>query len=663
MGAVVRAGRRGAAGVISTAVIVAGGLLMAGPAGPATAAGAVRSPSASLAGWNSAQQVAAGLNQGALAAIVSISCPSTGSCSAGGYYTGSGDSTQALVITESDGRWDSGEEVPGTAGLNAGDYASVNTISCVSPGNCVAGGYTLSSQGPPAQTFLVQQTNGVWGSAQVVLPGGNSEITSVSCVAVGYCAAGGFHGDSAVVMTQAHGRWSGPHVVVTGAAGTAVGQVSCQGKRAGCAAAGEVVGTSNRGFLVSSKAGVWGRTRSWPAPVQLDAVSCPAPGDCVAGGSDGTAGAVITQTKGTWGPVTKLRGKDTVSYLSCPATGDCTAAGGGSVIDESDGQWGSWQPVPGLATLATKGNPIPPEAETLSCGRPGDCVVGGGYNTYLASEVNPQPRNAFLASEHGGIWGKAFQAATNLNPSPGVVANVTAVSCADTGYCGAGGYYWNGYQQQRAFVMSQAPLADSTTTVSVSHPSVTFGAEQDEYVSADVARSGSLPPPAGTVTVTANGHTLCTIDLSGGDKFCRLHPVDLAAARYQVLASYSGDANYLPSRSDTKTFSVTKASTTTGLRMSAVKLRYGHEAGERLKARVAPQYAGLPAGTVTIKTQASKGSAGTTICKIALYLARGSCKLTRKQLKAGTYRIYASYGGDQNFRSSSSLARKLTVVR
>jgi len=43
--------------------------------------------------------------------------------------------------------WRTAREIPGTAALNKGGHAQVNSVSCSSPGNCSAGGwYTDSSK-------------------------------------------------------------------------------------------------------------------------------------------------------------------------------------------------------------------------------------------------------------------------------------------------------------------------------------------------------------------------------------------------------------------------------------------------------------------------------------------------------------------------------------
>jgi hypothetical protein len=50
------------------------------------------------------------------------------------------------VASEVSGTWGTAIEVPGTATLNKGGYAQVNSVSCGAAGNCSTGGvYTDSS--------------------------------------------------------------------------------------------------------------------------------------------------------------------------------------------------------------------------------------------------------------------------------------------------------------------------------------------------------------------------------------------------------------------------------------------------------------------------------------------------------------------------------------
>jgi hypothetical protein len=99
-------------------------------------------------------------------------------------------------------------------------------------------------------------------------------------------------------------------------------------------------------------------------------------------------------------------------------------------------------------------------------------------------------------------------------------------------------------------------------------------------------------------------------------------------------------------------------STRTVLKLSATRVIYGHEQAEHPSVTVSSSHPGLaPTGTVTIKESA------TTLCVIRLQSGKGSCKLSPKRLKAGTYRLVATYGGSTNFKGSTSAKETLTVVK
>ena len=73
-----------------------------------------------------------------------MSCPKAGNCAAGGYYLtapGSSQKYQAFLVSLENFSWKPVEEVPGTAVLNKGMTAHVNSVSCSSPGFCAAGGF------------------------------------------------------------------------------------------------------------------------------------------------------------------------------------------------------------------------------------------------------------------------------------------------------------------------------------------------------------------------------------------------------------------------------------------------------------------------------------------------------------------------------------------
>jgi hypothetical protein len=155
-----------------------------------------------LAGtWHTAIEVpgTAALNSGG-AVTDSVSCRSAGNCTAGGeYHDGSGHG-QVFVASEVNGTWQAAIEVPGTAALNSGGSAQVNSVSCGGAGNCAAGGgYTDGSS--HLQAFVASEVKGTWHAA-IEVPGtatlnsgGFAVINWVSCGAAGNCAAGGDYTD------------------------------------------------------------------------------------------------------------------------------------------------------------------------------------------------------------------------------------------------------------------------------------------------------------------------------------------------------------------------------------------------------------------------------------------------------------------------------------
>ena len=54
------------------------------------------------------------------------------------------------MVSETNGSWGDAVEVPGTAALNSGGNASVDSVSCAAAGACAAGGlYTDGSGNRP----------------------------------------------------------------------------------------------------------------------------------------------------------------------------------------------------------------------------------------------------------------------------------------------------------------------------------------------------------------------------------------------------------------------------------------------------------------------------------------------------------------------------------
>jgi hypothetical protein len=243
--------------------------------------------------WGTAFEVpgAAALETASVARAASLACPSAGNCAVGGYYSGAGGSWQAFVASQRNGRWSQAIEVPGTAAVNIGGNATIESVSCPSPGNCAASGYYEASvyNGSTAkwQAYVVSQRDGTWGNAIAVLraasvgdntPGAAAE--SVSCPSGGNCVAGGtYTGGSgrmqAFVVSQRDSNWGkATEVPGTGAlnrGGTAeVLSVSCAS--AGyCSAGGYTDGHGNeQAFIASERNGQWGKAIEVPGTATLN---------------------------------------------------------------------------------------------------------------------------------------------------------------------------------------------------------------------------------------------------------------------------------------------------------------------------------------------------------------------------------------------------------
>jgi hypothetical protein len=135
----------------------------------------------------------AALNQGRFAEILSVSCASAGNCSAGGSYLDISLRRRAFVVNQADGTWGTAQQVSGTAALSPKVPADLGSVSCTAAGTCTGGGIA------GVHPFVVDETNGTWGTAQVVpgiatlSHGRPGALDWVSCASPGNCAASGYY--------------------------------------------------------------------------------------------------------------------------------------------------------------------------------------------------------------------------------------------------------------------------------------------------------------------------------------------------------------------------------------------------------------------------------------------------------------------------------------
>lgn len=206
--------------------------------------------------------------------------------------------------------------------------------------------------------------------------------------------------------------------------------------------------------------------------------------------------------------------------------------------------------------------------------------------------------------------------------------------------------------------------ATSATALTLSAPTVVYGDEQAEQITATVSGAGDTP--TGTVTVSAGATTVCTITLADGTGTCAPTADEIPVGAVTLAASYGGDDNFDPSTSPTVGLQVNSspsaapAITTTTLGLSEASITYGDEQAEKLSVTVAvPGSSGsIPAGSITV-------TSGTTdVCEFTLSSAgTGSCALEAVTLLPGTAKLTATYAGDTAFGSSVSAAEAFAVAK
>jgi hypothetical protein len=396
-----------------------------------------------------------------------------------------------------------------------------------------------------------------------------------------------------------------------------------------CAAGGffaDLSGTSHA-IVADESGGTWGRAIPLEAAVvtrsgisvstQVTSVSCASPGSCAATvafkpSAGFTQALVADETNGTWGPARPLPGMTALSHgnseadaVSCPAPGSCAVTGKYTddqgrqqvfAADETSGAWGRPTPLP----LNAGSGDLP--APDLSCGAPGDCAVAGTY-TDASRRVH-----AMVATETGGAWGPAAQL-SGVTAGTGVFAIPGAVSCAAAGECTVAG----SYSGQHLFTAEEHGGAWQPAT----------------QLPGEAALRAAGDVPSGVTVVSCATPGDCT---AGG--------------------SYTGPAGF------EHAFVTDKSTvTTTVLRLSAARVRSGHEQAVRITVKVASRTGGTPHGQVAV-------TAGkTTVCVITLKAGKGTCAIGAKKLRPGKYQLLATYHGSKVYARSAAVKKTLVVTK
>ena len=194
--------------------------------------------------------------------FAAISCPTADDCvMVGNYEVNEGTDNHldylnyGLIVSDRSGVWSfMNAPVPANAALTptSGEWvgADVDTVDCPGSGSCLAGGVYADS-GYEQQPLLIELISGSWTPSEGPVPPDSqpnvlSNITGVSCPAVGSCFATGSYwvafdtDEDGMLLTQSNGSWTAlADPVNRGDAVSTLAGVSCSGNGL-CASVGSV---------------------------------------------------------------------------------------------------------------------------------------------------------------------------------------------------------------------------------------------------------------------------------------------------------------------------------------------------------------------------------------------------------------------------------------
>ena len=261
------------------------------------------------------------------AVVNSVSCASSTSCVAGGYYKDGSGNYQAFVSVYNGSAW-ADHEVAGS--LNV-ENAVVFSVSCASSTSCVAGGQYTDGSGI-AQALVSVYNGSAWVDHEVAgsLNVENAYLSSVSCTSSTSCVAGGQYKDGsgnyqAFVSVYNGSAWTDNEIAGLFNVGSygVVTSVHCTSRNS-CLSGGFYVDGSGHAqpFVSVYNGSVWtdqevaGALNVGTFGI-VASISCASSGFCVAGGTysdaENNSQAFVSSTTL---PVTHARVSGTVYFAS-----------------------------------------------------------------------------------------------------------------------------------------------------------------------------------------------------------------------------------------------------------------------------------------------------------------------------------------------------------
>jgi len=328
--------------------------------------------------------------------VASIFCVANGECALAGSYSNNGvngaGASEVFVDLEKEGVWGKAVEIPGTERLNTDGNASITALACSSGLRCTVGGSYTTGYGNGSEfsrVFVSEESAGRWGTA-IQVPGTaalntgeNAYINSLSCTRDDYCNIAGTYDSShsvgnynqeVFVSTGYDGRWRTaielPGIVKLNTAHLAnLGADFCI-SQGNCVAAGTyqvplppgVRGSNQQVFIANEVNGKWHSATAIPSLItlnsdydaQVSAASCSSKGNCAVVGT----------------------------YWTVLGVGHQEAF----IINEVRGKWGIAKEIPNTGSL-NRGQYA--SVTSLACNKSGNCLVGGSYSANTHKDIQP----------------------------------------------------------------------------------------------------------------------------------------------------------------------------------------------------------------------------------------------------------------------------------
>ena len=421
-----------------------------------------------------------------------VACWKTGGCAALGIIVLRHDElyvTQPVIATDSKSGWR--KQLLALPGNPDFSTQSLGGLACPGPSTCVGvGNYSYSDRkgGQITKPLLVLDTNGTWATRQAPIPikgaASQAELNGVTCANASSCTAVGSYSRNAggylssFMVTGAGKTWAAGSVLPPSGStirASVIQAVACP-TATSCVAAGTYVGGNGntQPWITVESAGRWaGRLLPFPRSigaaqdVGLSSVSCPAPGSCVALGTNARRGVLVDVfTGGRWkakhvlslpanaawspgsgygpqwmGDVPAVTATDVqcVRMRSCSGLATYSGADGNphlAVITAFNGKW-SLKEAPVAKGTARQWYA---ESDRISCWLSG-CLVVGYYTDGQGGT------RTLMLTESGGRWSASnapLPANADKGSPPMPISGSTAlsgVSCQSNGFCAAVGSY------------------------------------------------------------------------------------------------------------------------------------------------------------------------------------------------------------------------------